>query len=206
MSSLTQFGHAVRWGRVARVCGVVLACMVLPASSTGQSRAQLGAGHIDVKMVKVKGYDTPRAVVKAVIDAPPAQVWRVIGDCAGYSKTFDRVSNSKLLKRSGSTHICEIEVDMPFPFSDLVAVTTAEHKEGPDEWSRHWKLVRGDYTVNTGSWSLTPFDEAGTRTLVHYQLLAEPTTAIPDSIRIRAQESTLPDMMKRLRREVAALK
>ena len=192
--------------RVGARVALVAMCCVLPMQAVGQSKDKLGDGHIDVRMVEVKGYNTPKAVMKAVVDAPPDKVWKIVGDCHNFHKNFDRIASSRLIEKKGSTHICEVVVDMPFPFSDLVAITTAEHKGGPDEWSRKWSLVRGDYTVNSGSWVLTPYDEAGTRTLVHYQLLAEPTSAIPDSVRIKAQKSSLPDMIKRLRKEVAALK
>lgn len=187
------------------VCGLAL-LVCAPGDAASGAKDRYADGTIDVKLVEVKGYESPRAVVKAMIDAPPEKVWRIIGDCAGYSRTMERVSSSKLLERKGDTHVCQIEVDMPFPLGNLVAVTSAKHKAGPDEWYRKWKLVSGDYTVNTGSWVLTPYDEAGTKTMVHYQILAEPTTPIPDWLRNKAQKSSLPGMIERLRDEVAALK
>lgn len=192
-------------GRAACVALVGLLSLSLAAPLRAQSRAQLARGHINVEAVDVPGHDTPRAIVKAVIDAPPPKVWRIIGDCANYENTMNRVASSKLLRRDGDQHICQIEIDLPFPLSNLNAVTRATHKEGPDEWSRHWKLIRGDYEVNTGSWVLTPFDEAGTRTMVVYQIHAEPNVPLPDWIQARAQKSSLPDLIRRIRREVAVL-
>ena len=192
-------------GRAVCVALMGLLSLSLSTPLRAQSRAQLSRGDIHVEAVDVPGHDTPKAIVKAVIDAPPAKVWRIIGDCANYKNTMNRVANSKLLRKKGDQHICQIEVDLPFPLSNLNAVTRATHKEGPDEWSRHWKLIRGDYKVNTGSWVLTPFNEAGTRTMVVYQIHAEPHVPLPDWIQARAQKSSLPDLIQRIRREVAAL-
>lgn len=185
----------------------LLACacmmlMCLPGTALTGGKDKYADGRIDVWMVDVDGYDTPKAVVKAMINAPPEKVWPLIDKCAKYDKTMLRIANSRLIKKTGHTHICEIEVDMPFPMDNLVAVTKAKHKAGPDKWSRKWKLVRGDYTVNTGSWVLTPYDEAGTKTMVHYQLLAEPTSSIPDWVRDKAQRSALPKLIEHIRDQV----
>ncbi len=185
-------------------CVVLMACMALSYEATSQSMSKLEGGAIDVRFTDVAGSDTPRTHIKAVLNAPPSTVWKIVGDCANYENTFNRVASSRLIKQKGSTHICEIIIDMPFPFSNLTAVTTAEHQEGPKEWSRRWKLVRGDYVVNSGSWVLKPHGDG--MTYVEYTLHAEPTTAIPDWVRIKAQKSSFPDMFERLRREVAAVK
>lgn len=196
--------HRIMARRGALLIGAAfVAALAVPHTAHSQSRSKLAQGHIHARFVEVEGYDTPKAIVKAVINAPPKKVWSVVGDCHNYKKTFNRVSNSKLIKKQGNKHICLVEVDMPFPLSDLTAITSAIHKEGPEVYSRKWHLLRGDYTINSGSWTLKPFDEAGTRTLVHYTLHAEPNTAVPDWVRLKAQESTFPKMIERLREEVA---
>lgn len=190
---------------------IALAALLIPASASTLSDQALSSGKVDIRFVEKRGYDTPEARIEAVIDAPPETVWKVIGDCAGYSKTMPRIASSKLLKvkkmsDTKSQHFCELVVDLPMPFSDLKATTKAIHTEGPSEWSRRWSLVKGDYTVNNGSWVLTPFDEKGTRTRAKYRLHAEPTTSIPQWVRTRAQESSFPKLIVRLREEVEKVK
>lgn len=203
--------EAHHWRRPTLLAAAaLLLASLVPAQVNSMSDQALASGKVDIRFVDVKGYDTPEARIEAVIDAPPEKVWRVIGDCASYDETMPRIADAKLIKKRSlggakSEHICKIIVDMPMPFSNLSAVTRAIHVEGPTEWSRHWKLVRGDYTINNGSWVLTKFDEAGTRTRVKYRLHAEPTTPIPDWIRTRAQESSFPDLIDRLREEVREL-
>ncbi len=176
--------------------------MCLPGTALTGGKDKYADGRIDVWMVDVDGYDTPKAVVKAMINAPPEKVWPLIDKCADYDKTMLRIESSRLIKKKGNTHTCEIEVDMPFPLDNLVAVTEAKHTAGPDKWSRKWKLLRGDYTVNSGSWVLTRYDEAGTQTMVHYQLLAEPKSGIPDWVRDKAQRSALPKLIEHIRSQV----
>lgn len=190
---------------------VLFAALLIPVTGSSLSDKALSNGEVDIRFVDLKGYDTPEARIEAVVNAPPEKVWKVIGDCANYKKTMPRIESSKLIKKKSlggtkSQHICEIIVDMPTPFDNLAAVTKAVHTEGPDEWSRKWTLVRGDYTVNRGSWVLTKFDEAGTRTRVKYRLHAEPNTSIPEWIRTRAQKSSFPDLIDRLREETKKVK
>ena len=68
-----------------------------------------------------------------------------------------------------------------------------------------WKLVSGDYTRNEGSWEVKALDEAGTRSLVTYSVLAEPKTSVPDFIRESAQAKVLPELMERVESEAAKL-
>ena len=176
-----------------------LALMLSPGVASGDSQDAYADGHIDVWMVEVDGYDTPKAVVKAMIDAPVGKVWPLIDECARYDETMLSIASSELLKKKGDTHTCRIEVDMPFPLDNLVAVTEADHVAGPKVWSRSWKLVSGDYTVNQGFWKLTPHGPDGSQTMVHYQLLAEPTISIPEWVQKKVQRSTLPKLIEHLR-------
>ena len=180
---------------------IALLSLALPALAFAQSRAWLDKGNISVKVFKVPKSETPKAVVKAVIDAPPAKVWKLVSDCSRYTKTMNRVKSSKLISQSGDTVICETVIDMPFPFSNLKGRTKAKHVVTPKRMSRSWSLIKGDYHFNNGSWVVEPFDEQGTRSLVTYSIHAEPTTTIPDWVRNKAQKKTLPGIIKRLRKE-----
>ncbi len=182
-----------------------LLCGALPSLAWARGDA-LSRGEITLKTQDVKGSDTPRVIVKAVVDAPMEKVWRLIEDCANYKRYFDNIASSKLLKREGDQFICEVEVSLPFPFSNLVGVTRATHTITPTKRSRSWTLIRGDYKANTGSWVLEPYGEGGTRTLATYTVHADPTTSVPDWLRVKAQKKSLPGMMERLRKETKKLK
>jgi len=141
----------------------------------------------------------PEVVVKAVIDAAPERVWRLVSQCNHYRQTMLRIKAAREISRRDSEVICRVTVDMPFPYSDLTATTRAIHRAGPEQYSRRWELINGDYKVNRGSWVLTPYRGDRRRTLVVYRAQAVPKAWVPDWIRRKAQQSSLPDLIRHLR-------
>ena len=184
--------------------GLIVA--TIPTSAFAQSNDALGKGEISVDVVDVKGSPMPKVVVKGVVDAPPAKVWEIVSDCTKYKQRMSRIKAAKLVKKTGQTYICDVTVELPFPLSNLRATTTAKHVTGPPSWSRTWTLLEGDYERNDGSWVLQEFAGDPNRTFVVYSVHAIPNTAVPDWLRKRAQESSMPDVIKRLRAEVKKLK
>lgn len=160
---------------------------------------------VDIKTFAVPGSDTPKIVMSATLDVPPRKVWAIINDCSRYKERMPRVAAAKQLKKEGNVYTCEVTIDMPFPLSNLTAVTEATHEESDKGMSRRWKLVRGDYKVNTGSWEIKPADPDGKTSFVVYTVHAEPNTSIPAAIREAAQKKTLPDLMARVRTEAGKL-
>ena len=139
-------------------------------------------------------------VAKAVIDAPPERVWPLVADCGRYERTMERIKKARIVSREGSRVVCEVTVDMPFPYSDMTAVTAAIHTVRDGTWSRRWHLLSGDYVENSGSWTLRRFRGDPGRTLLVYRIWAKPRAWIPAWIRKRAQRSAVPRMIERLRR------
>ncbi|APR79378.1 Hypothetical protein A7982_04725 [Minicystis rosea] len=160
---------------------------------------------VDIKTFAVPGSDTPKIVMTATLDVPPKKVWAIVSDCSRYKERMPRIVAAKELKKEGNVHTCEVTIDMPFPLSNLTAVTEAVHEESDKGMARRWKLVRGDYKSNTGSWEVKPADPEGKTSFVTYTVHAEPNTVVPAAIREAAQKSALPDLMKRVRSEAAKL-
>ncbi len=162
-------------------------------------------GQVQVTKVKVDGVDTPKFVVRTVMDLPPKKVWAVVSDCAHYKDRMPRVAASDLLKKEGNIHTCKVTIRLPFPMSNLTATTEARHEESDRRMKRSWKLVEGDYKRNEGSWEIEAIDAAGTQSLVTYTVMAEPKSAVPDFIRESAQAKALPEMMERVKAEAAKM-
>ena len=119
------------------------------------------------------------------------------------------IAASKELSRSGDestkfTAECEVTADVPFPFSDLTSVSratmTIDAQSG--SYTRAWTLIRGDYEVNDGSWSLVPVD-GGAKTKVTYRIHVKPKLPLPDSMIRSTQETRLPQVIQRLRDRTA---
>lgn len=167
--------------------------------------ARLDKGEIIVATEAVKGSDIPRIIVKGVVEAPPEKVWKIIEDCQNYDKTMPRIESSKRVSVKGQEVTCRVEIDLPFPLSNLTATTLGIHTEQTDRFSRKWSLVEGDYKFNSGSWVLTWFKGNPNRTMVVYTVHAEPKNVVPDWVREKAQKSSMPGVIERLREEVARL-
>ena len=168
-----------------------------------EATSHLEKGEILLDIEAVEGSDTPRVNARAMVKAPPEKLWKIIDDCSRYKDTMVRIGESQELSREGDTVTCRTTVDMPFPLSNLTATTRAVHTVEPGKlYKREWNLVEGDYKVNTGSWTLTPFEGDPNRTLVEYVLHADPTTSIPDAIKEAAQKKSIPDLIEKLRKDV----
>ncbi len=173
------------------------------ADEKADPRARLDAGEIIIKSSKVAGSGVPRIKAMGVVDAAPEAIWAVVERCADYKKTMIRTAESEELSRTGNIVRCRVTIELPFPLKNLTATTDAIHTVTPGKkWQRRWSLVEGDYKRNSGSWTLIPFDDAGKRTLVIYEVHAEPNVALPDSIQRLAQKKSLPDLFKHLRETI----
>ncbi|MBI5480278.1 MAG: hypothetical protein HY906_15545 [Deltaproteobacteria bacterium] len=176
-----------------------LALVAAPAVAEDED-ARLAKGEVVVTTRAVKGSDTPETIGKAVIEAAPAKVWGIISRCGDYVRTMPRIKASKELSRQGNKVVCQVTIEMPTPYSNLTATTDVTHTESAPRYARVWKLISGDYKVNSGSWVLTPYKGDAKRTLAVYQVHAEPKAWIPAWIRRKAQQRSLPEMMERLRK------
>jgi len=174
-------------------------------SAAARAPSDLGAGDIAVSIHSVKGADSEAMRVRAVIEAPAAKVWEIIEDCDRYESTFDHIASARLLRRSGAEWTCEVTFDMPFPMSDLRAVTRAKHTERKGYYERRWHLLSGDYDYYEGYWRVELYKGSSTRTLVTYHAHVVPSMYVPGWVERRIRTTGPPKMIKRLRAEVAAL-
>jgi ribosome-associated toxin RatA of RatAB toxin-antitoxin module len=181
---------------------MVLAGLLLVSPAHADDAGDLDAGKIFVASVPVAGSSEPEHVVRAVVESPPASVWKIVSDCAHYKDHLPHMAASAELSRVGPTVTCQVTIAMPFPIANLTATTEAIHVERPDGMTRTWKLVRGDFEFNEGSWTIESY-RGGSASLVTYRLHVKAKTIVPAFIRNMAQEKALPELMQRVRLEAA---
>ncbi|MBK7858709.1 MAG: SRPBCC family protein [Archangiaceae bacterium] len=163
-------------------------------------RARLEAGEVVITTEPVAGSELPRAIAEGVIDAPPEKVWAMIEDCGTYPKNMPRIKTVTVLERDAGTQVCRTTADAPFPIGDLTSETRAVMTVEPGvRWERKWSFLKGDYTANSGSWVLTPYQGDGKRTDARYQIHVEPKLHVPNALVTSAQKSGLKDLFARLR-------
>jgi ribosome-associated toxin RatA of RatAB toxin-antitoxin module len=184
---------------------LVLALAPMAHLALADDASDLESGKILVTASPVSGSSEPEHVVRAIVASSPASVWKIVSDCAHYKEHLPHIAQSAELSRVGNVVTCQVTIDMPFPTSNLTAVTEAVHDERPEGMKRSWKLVRGDYDFNDGSWTVEPY-KGGATSLVTYRIHVKPKTAVPAFIRNMAQDKALPEMMVRLRVEASKVK
>ena len=163
---------------------------------------RLESGEIIVESFTKKGVKTPKVRATGLLPAPPEKVWPLIDKCANYKTTMLRIKESAELSRNGNVVKCRVVISMPWPLSDLKNTTLAKHTIVPGKlYQRQWKLIEGDFTMNNGRWTLTPYGD-GKRTLAVYEVQAEPKSGVPDAIRKAAQKKTLPELFEHIRKQV----
>jgi ribosome-associated toxin RatA of RatAB toxin-antitoxin module len=190
---------------VAALAGLGLSLLgALPTQGEEPDAAALERGEILVSSQAVAGSRVPEFVVRGLVEAPPASVWPLLDQCGRYQQLFERVKAAAELERQGTRVVCRMEIDLPFPFADLWHESECVHESlGQGRFSRRWKMLRGTYRANEGSWTLSPWGEGAGRTLVVYRVLAEPDSSLPEGVRAHFQKSSLPKMIAALRRRIA---
>jgi len=195
--------------RVATALLFLVSCLTFVPQAEAKKRAsvreRLSNGEVLIKTKQMPGSDLPEVIVTAVVDAPPAQVWRVIEDCSRYKERMPRVMESVLIKKEGNVLICKVVIDTPFPLPNLEATTRAVHTVGNGRWKRQWKMISGDYKRNEGGWTLSAFGKDTQRTLVVYRSAAVPDMVVPKSLQDWARKREMPGLIERLRKEVKKL-
>jgi hypothetical protein len=106
------------------LAGLVLGAPPLDAGE----RAQVEQGEVVVKRLTPTGDAGVSARAYGIVDAPPAEVFPVVRDCAYFHEFMPRTKNSKLVSQQGPVALCEVEISMPFPISNLVATTRSTNK------------------------------------------------------------------------------
>lgn len=181
---------------------VLLLLLALPADAAGDE-PRLERGDVVVESRPVRGSDYQEVLARGVIDAPPARVWKLLTHCERFRRTLPRILASRELSRRKDGDavrvVCQITADMPWPYSDLMEVTEARLTVKEGVWRRSWRLLRGDYKENRGSWELQQFRGDQGRTLLTYRAVVVPTSWVPGWIRRAAQRRTLPQMYRRFR-------
>ncbi len=192
----------------ARMKMISLTILLVATGALAQEKSdqqRLEAGEVLITTQKIEGSSMPAATVRAIIDAPPDEVWPILIDCANYKNSMPRIVDSEAVSKTGDARKgvtqCKVTADMPFPISDLVSTTEAIHHVEGTHYERTWSLLKGDYKSVTGSWVLDPIGD-GTKTMATYKIHAEPKLALPDAIISAAQTGALPKVIARIREQV----
>lgn len=181
---------------------LTLATIAALPNFNAADKAKLEQGEVLIKSLEPTGGDGMAVKAAAVIPYPPDKVFPTIDKCAEFHEFMPRTEKSEERARIDNYSICFVEIDMPFPLSNLWAETDVRRKKNDDgSYRRWWSLRKGTYNRNDGSWTLYPWP--GNKTLAVYQIDVDPQVPIPDAISRSAQSGSLPDLFVAIAERVA---
>jgi len=167
-------------GRLAEAAAAVLVLSRAPASGKGVALQACGR-----------------------IEAPPAAVWPVVSRCQHFKDFMPSMKHSELLRREPGISVCATHIAAPFPLSDLHSVTHNDESTRADGgFERRWRLLRGSYHRSDGSWTVLPWPNEPTATLLVYDVDVEMGSMVPDFIVRRVQQSTAPQIFEAVRQRI----
>ena len=163
-------------------------------------KAKLQRGEDVVRVVPVAGVAAPQVWIDRIVDAPIAKIAAIAAACEKYVGLIPRVQKVVLHKKGAPNHICELYLDMPFPFSDVRSTIGYSGKMAADQVTITYKQVRGDYKIHAGGWYLRAL---GKKTWIHYRLHVDLGKPLPKWVinifTKGALKTTLDNVTKRAR-------
>lgn len=173
---------------------------------TAAEQKKLAAGDIVTRETKPTDNKGVGAMAIGVVDASSDEVFAVVRDCQHFWQFMPRTKKSWVKEEPGVGTICHVELSLPFPLPDLWSDSTSIVKEEPKgHHYRGWKLVRGTYHRNDGSWTVVPWGD-GTKSIVVYAIDSDPKMAVPDPLIRMGQAGSLPDVISQIRKRVVQLR
>jgi len=115
-------------------------------------------------------------------DAPEAVTWTML-QVEKFKHYLPRVKDSRIVKRKGWSTYAVIETSLPWPVKDAWVYIKMTRKDKPGRaFEITWSMINGTMKSYHGSVLIEPWNKAGTKTIVTYQMLAHPKTSAPDSM------------------------
>ncbi len=129
------------------------------------------------------------------IEGRAAEVWAVLTDYEHLAEYMPTVKECRIENRSGNK--VRLYYDIGFWF--FTTSYTVETNEVVKNRYLTWRLLKGAFRINSGSWRLEPAGENVTRLAYHVQISHK---IFPDAFILRALKSSLPDVYEAIQERV----
>ncbi|HZI02382.1 MAG TPA: START domain-containing protein, partial [Archangium sp.] len=155
-----------------------------------------------------------------LVDAPPHEVWRVIRDYTNYTKTMPYTQESRVLasEQEGKVTVfyCLVNAPLVDKRDFIIRIRDeSDWKDGQGFLKSAWTVttdgapaVRDGVVrvkLNNGYWLLEPREE-GKKTFVTYYLYTDPGGSLPKWIADKANKTSVPDVLRAVRKHATAAK
>jgi uncharacterized membrane protein len=125
------------------------------------------------------------------INAPPANVWATITDCARAPRIIPHLESCRLIERdpAGRWDVREHVINPPL----LPKMRTIVRNEFTPSKRLSFRLLSGDMKTSDGAWTLQP-DKGGT--ILSYDAFVAPNFAAPQFLVSRSISNDFPRMLR----------
>jgi hypothetical protein len=156
---------------------------------------------------KVNGSGVMMGKAIGVIPDTPEAVLYVFQDLGTYKAYMPRIKESRAYKRRGPHTFAVLESDLPWPVKDCWASVKFTRYEKPGRvFELKWWMLNGTMKNFTGAALIEPWTTDGRKSVLTYQLFAEPQTAAPDSMISNGVRKVASVFVQRLRLRLQALR
>lgn len=172
---------------------------------------QLDKGQIFTSALPVEGSPARLGKVIGLVEAPPADVWKVITRYQDWPKFLPLVVEGKIEKDEGASCQVYLRYEGKLGGLNLSSVIPVDYwtrlrmNHQPRIFHVDWDMVEGDIVNTYGSWDLLPVGPGGKKTKVTYQLYFEVGNAVLDSGAKFLDESILPMVITTLRKRIGEI-
>jgi hypothetical protein len=200
--------HTMTFCRLAPLFALFVASTALARPELNKEElARLEKGDVLQYSEKVAGSGVMRGKAVGIIEDAPEAVIYVLLALDKYKHFLPRVTKSRVVKRKGWHTYAVIHTDLPWPVKDVWTYLKVTRYDKPGRvYEMKWWMLNGTMKQYTGSARVEPWTKDGKRSLLIYQLLAEPQTSAPDSVISDGVKAVASTILKRVRLRLKALR
>jgi hypothetical protein len=197
----------------------VLPLLVLLAGADEPAWQQVARDDgITVQARSPEGSNVAEVKATGLVDAPPQDVWTVIRDYDHYTKFMPYTDESRVLasEQDGKVTVfyCLVNAPLVDKRDFIIRIRDeSDWKDGKGFLKSAWSVTTEGapkeregvvrVKLNNGYWLLEPREE-GKKTFVTYYLNTDPGGSLPRWIADKANKTSVPDVLKAVRKRAAA--
>jgi len=193
----------------------ILACGTVLTATSALARpnlpkeqlAQLERGEVLEYSKKVDGSGVTMGKAISLVDDVPEAVTYAILAVDAYKHFLPRVTESRVVKQRGWHTYVVVHTDLPWPVKDCWAyVKFTRYDKAGRVFQLKWWMINGTMKNYTGAALIEPWTKDAKRSVLTYELLAEPAVTAPDSLVSKGVREVAATVVKRLKLRLKALR
>ena len=182
-------------------CSLIAFALTTTASAAEDLERRLADGKPFVRVVPVAGTSAPAVWIDQLIDVPIKKITAMISACDRYIGLMPRVYKTRLHQGGAPNQICELFIDMPFPFQDVRSLIAFKGSISATRVEMRYEQTEGDYNYHRGRWLLRA---RGAKTWVHYELHFDLAKPLPTWLVTRRTKASLKETLRNIAQRAAA--